>query len=80
MLGVANNEHDGANSNNIIFPKKIQYYMSLWSFYQQKAIKKMSKLLSKEFERSMDWNKYNTKSETKNSANEYRYSLKICRS
>ena len=47
VLGVANNENDGANSNNIIFPKKTQYYMSLWSFYQQKTIKKFQNFLAK---------------------------------
>ena len=46
--------------------------MFLWSLYQQK----LSKLLSKNFKRSIYWNKYKTKSENKNAANEYRYFLK----
>ena len=36
---------------------------------------KLSKLLSKEFERSVYWNVYRTKSEDKNKTNEYRYFL-----
>ena len=46
--------------------------MFLQSLYQQK----LSKLLSKNFERSVYWNKYKTKSENKNAANEYIYFLK----
>ena len=46
--------------------------MFLWSLYQQK----LPKLLSKNFKRSIYWNKYKTKSENKNAANEYRYFLK----
>ena len=36
----------------------------------------LSKLLSKGFERSFYWNGYKTKSENKNTTNEYRYFLK----
>ena len=36
---------------------------------------KLSKLLSKGFERSVSWNEYKTKSELKNTAIEYRYFL-----
>ena len=36
---------------------------------------KLSKLLSKGFERSVSWNEYKTKSEIKNTAIEYRYFL-----
>ena len=36
---------------------------------------KLSKLLSKGFERSVYWNEYKTKSEDKNTTNEYRYFL-----
>ena len=38
--------------------------------------RKLSKLLSKVFERSVSWNKYKTKSENKNTANKFRYFLK----
>ena len=37
---------------------------------------KLSKLLSKEFERSVYWNEYKTISETKTATNEFRYFLK----
>ena len=37
---------------------------------------KLSKLLSKGFERSVYWNEYKTESEAKTTANEYRYFLK----
>ena len=37
--------------------------------------KKLAKLLSKEFERSVYWNKYKTKNENKSITNEYRYFL-----
>ena len=37
---------------------------------------KLSKLLSKGFERSAYWNEYKTKSENKNTTNEYRYFIK----
>ena len=36
---------------------------------------KLPKLLSKGFERSVYWNEYKTKSENKNTTNEYRYFL-----
>ena len=36
---------------------------------------KLSKLLSKEFERSVYWKEYRTKSKTKTTTNEYRYFL-----
>ena len=36
---------------------------------------KLSKLLSKRFERSVYWNEYKTKRENKNTTNEYRYFL-----
>ena len=38
--------------------------------------RKLSKLLSKVFERSVSWNKYKTKSENKNTANKFRNFLK----
>ena len=36
---------------------------------------KLSKLLSKGFERSVYWNEYKTKCETENTTNEFRYFL-----
>ena len=37
---------------------------------------KLAKLLRKGFERSVYWNEYKTKSENKNTTNEYRYFLR----
>ena len=45
------------------------------SLFQQDN-QKLSKLLSKGLERSVYWNKYKTKSDNKNTTNEYRYFLK----
>ena len=39
--------------------------------------KKLSKRLSKRFERWIYWNEYKTKVENKNTTNEYRYLLKL---
>ena len=36
---------------------------------------KLSKLLTKEFERSVFWNEYKTKSDNKSTTNEYRFFL-----
>ena len=41
-----------------------------------KVNQKLSKIFSKEFERSVYWKEYKTKSENKNMTNEYRYFLK----
>ena len=49
--------------------------MSLLPLYQKKDNQKLSKLLSKGFERSVYWNEYETKSENKNTTKEYRYFL-----
>ena len=46
------------------------------SIYQQKTIKNFQKFLAKGFEKSVYWNEYKTKSENKNTINEYRYFLK----
>ena len=46
--------------------------MSLKSLGQQKGNQKLSKPLSYGFERRIYWNEYKTKSENKNTTNEYR--------
>ena len=43
--------------------------------FQQETIRKLSKLLSKGFERSVYWKEYKTKSENKNMTNQPRYFL-----
>ena len=47
--------------------------MFLLSLYHNQ---KLSKRLSKGFERSVYWNEHKTKSENENATNEYRYFLK----
>ena len=47
--------------------------MFLSSFHQQKTLKKLRKLLSKGFERSVYWNEHKTKSENENKTSKYIY-------
>ena len=47
------------------------------SNFISKRQSKLTKPLSKGFERSVYWNEYKTKSEDKNATNEYRYFLKL---
>ena len=56
--------------------KNTYLYVSVvtWS---RKDNKKLSKLLSKGFERPVYWNDFNTKSENKNTINEYRYFFEL---
>ena len=62
-------------SNNIIFTiKDTELYVPIATL-SARDNKKLSKLLSKGFERSVYWNEYKTKSENKNTANECIYSL-----
>ena len=63
------NDNDDPNSNNIIFTIKGRSHLSA------KDKQKLSKLFSNGFERSMYWSKYKTKSEKRNTTNEYRYFL-----
>ena len=73
-LGVDN---VNADSNNIIFTiKNANLYFPAVTL-SAKDNQKLSKLLSKGFERSSYWNEYKTKSENKNTANEYRYFLEL---
>ena len=64
-----------ANPNNIIFTiKDTKLYVPVATL-STKDNKKLSKLFSKGFERSVYWNEYKTKIESKNTKNEYRYFL-----
>ena len=66
----------GNNDDDIIFTiKDTKLYVSV-STLSARDNKKLSKLLRKGFERSVYWNEYKTKSENKNTTNEYRYFLK----
>ena len=72
VLSVAGNEN-GNDGNNIIFTiKDTKLYVPLVTL-PAKDNQKLSKLLNKEFERSVYWNRYKTKSENKNATKEYRY-------
>ena len=63
------------NANNIIFTIKItKVYVSV-VILSARGNQRLSKLLSKVFERSVYWNEYKTKSENKNTTTKYRYFL-----
>ena len=67
---------DNANANsNITFTiKDLLLYVPVITS-SAKDNQKLSKLLSKGFERSIYWNENKTKSENKSTRNEYRYIL-----
>ena len=67
---------NNTNSNNIIFTTKDTKLHVPVVTLSARDNKKLSKLLSKGFERSVYWNEYKTKSEHKNTTNECRYLLK----
>ena len=73
ILCVLGNANDNANVeyNNIIFTiKDIKLFASVITLLA-KDYQKLSKPLSKGFERSVCWNEYKTKSENKNTTNEF---------
>ena len=71
VLAGAGADNTNANSNDIIFTiKDTKFFVVTLS---AKNNQKLSKLLSKGFERSVCWKEYLAKSESKNTANEYRY-------
>ena len=70
------NVNANINSNNIIFTIKCTKLFVAVVNLSAKDNHKPSKLLSKEFARSVSWNECKTKVETKNKINEYRYILK----
>ena len=75
-LSASININANANPNNIIFTiKDTKQYVPVVTL-SAKNNQKLSKLLSKGFERSVYWNEYNTKSEKINTTNEYRYFLR----
>ena len=76
VLSVVANDNDDANPNDVIFTiKNTKLYVPVVTL-SAKDIQKLSKLLSKRFERSVYWNKYKAKNENKDAANKYRYFLK----
>ena len=49
--------------------------MPMSSLYQQKTTKKCQNILAKDLKDPLYWNKYKTKSEIRDTTNEYRYFL-----
>ena len=74
--GAENVINEDANANNIIFTIKDTKLNVPVVTLSARDNQKLSKLLSKGFERSVDWNKYKIKSDNKNTTNEFRYFLK----
>ena len=75
LSAVGGDNVNNIDSNNIIFTiKDTKLYVPVVTLSANDN-QKLSKLLSKGFERSVYWNEYKTKSENKYNANEYRYFL-----
>ena len=73
--GTENDINDNDKGNNIIFTiKDTKLYVPIVTL-SARDNEKLSKLLSKGFERSVYWNEYKIESENKNATNEYRYFL-----
>ena len=71
------NVNDNDNANNIVFTiKDTKLYVPVVTL-SAKEKQKLSKILSKGFERSVYWNEYKTKSDNKYTANESTITHKI---
>ena len=68
------NVNDNANANNIFSIKDTKSYVPVVTLSATDN-QRFSKLLRNEFERSIYWNEYKTKSQNKNTRNKYRYFL-----
>ena len=78
VLSAAGPDNTNANPNNIIFTiKDTNLYVPVVTL-SARDNKKLSKLLSKGFERSVYGNEYKVKTESKNTTNEFRYFLEFC--
>ena len=76
VLSAAGADNTNANPNNIIFTiKDTKLYVAVVTL-STKDNQKLSKLPSKGFEKSIYQNDYKTKSENKNTTNEFRFFLK----
>ena len=74
-FAAAGADNTNANSTNIIFTiKDVKLYVLVLTL-SGKDNKKLSKLISTKFERSVYWEKFKTKNGNKNAANEYIYFL-----
>ena len=75
VLSAAGADNTNANPNNIIFTiKDTKLYIPVVTL-SPRSNQKLSKPLCKGPARSVYWNKYKTKSEDKNTTNEFRYFL-----
>ena len=77
-MSVAGTDNANGNDddNNIIFTiKDTKLYVPVVTL-SARDNQKLSKLLSEEFERSVYWNEDKTKSDNKNTTNEFRFFLK----
>ena len=78
VLTAAGNDNDNNNDDNgnkfLFAIKDRKLYVPILTL-SAKENQKLSKLLSKGFERSVYWNKYKTKNENENTTNEFRYFL-----
>ena len=73
----ADNANGNNNDNNVIFIiKGTKLYVPVVTL-SARDNQKLSKLLSKRFERSVYWNEYKAKSDDKNTANEVRFFLEL---
>ena len=70
VISAAGSGNVNSNSNNIVFTIKNTNLYAHVVTLSARDNQKLSKLLSKGFERSDYWNEYKTKSENKNTANE----------
>ena len=73
--GANDNNNDNKNTNNVVFNiKDTKLYVPVVTL-SARLKQKLSKLLSKGFERLVNWNEYKTKNDSINATNEYRYFL-----
>ena len=73
VLSSAGADNPAANLDDIIFTiKDKELYVPVVTL-SARDNQKLSKLLSKGFERSVYWNEHKTKRDDKNMANEFRY-------
>ena len=70
-----NNDYDNNDINFIFTIKNITLYAPVVTL-SSRDNRKLSKLLSKGFKRSVYWNEYKTKSENKNTTIQFRYFVK----
>ena len=76
VCSCTDNANGNNDDNNIIFTiKDTKLYVPIVTLSAREN-QKLSKIFSKEFERSVHWNEYKTERDNKNTTNEFRYFLK----